>query len=374
MKSFPLKCMLACIMSITLNVLMAQGLSSSLPLKANIYDVLLKDSLKVLDIGNSYTTDATTMLPLIVKESKINVDDMCLYITSRGGGSFHTWLNCLHDKDGAKYSISKVLGGITANVTIGVGDSLDGSLFRKLLSDEQWDIILLHPVSDVAPYYERWTQDNSSGHLDELLEEIRQYQPQAVIGFLLVHSYWGGYSSNKEHSALERWRLIATSIEQLTKDYDIKFVIPYGTAVQNLRASSYNNEYDLTRDGTHLGYGLARYAAACCYFQSLIYPRSGVSVIGNAARYDASKVNPDYHSSISVDDTNAYIAQLAADLATKHPYECINPEEVASVVGVPSSDRQESIFSIQGIPMDGLRKGLNIVRTAQGTVRKEMRR
>lgn len=179
---------------------------------------------------------------------------------------------------------------------------------------------------------------------------------------------------NTEHSALERWKLIASSIEQLTKDYDIKFIIPYGTAVQNLRATSYNNEYDLTRDGSHLGFGLARYAAACCYYQSLIAPRSGISVIGNRTKFDATKVKSDYHSSISVVDSNAYIAQLAADLATKHPYECINPEEVASVVGVPSSVRQESILSIQGLPMNGLRKGLNIVRTAQGTVRKEIRR
>jgi hypothetical protein len=199
------------------------------------------------------------------------------------------------------------------------------------------------------------------------MKEIHQYQPHAIIGFLLVHSYWGEYPSNTERSALERWRLIASSVEQLTKDYNIKFIIPYGTAVQNLRASSYNNEYDLTRDGTHLGIGLARYTAACCYYQSLIAPRSGVSVIGIPARYDASKANPDFHSSINVDDSNAYIAQLAADLATKHPYECINPEESALVKSL-SKDGITEVYSIEGIRMSNFKKGLNIIRTENGAI------
>lgn len=369
MKTFPLNCILTCFLSISLNVLMAQELSPYSLLSTKVQETLLKDSLKVLGIGNSYTIDATAMLPLLVKESKANVQNMCLYRAVRGSGSFYTWLNCWNDNDNSTYSIGRVLGGLKANVTTGTGEPLDGSLFRRLLSDEHWDIILIHPVSQYAPYYELWTQNNSSGCLKEFVELIHRYQPQAVIGFLLVHSYCSEDVRNTEHSALDRWKLIASSIKKLTEDYDIDFIIPYGTAVQNLRSTSYNNEYDLTRDGTHLGIGLARYTAACCFYQSLLAPRCGISIIGNSAKYDVSEADPNFHSSISVNDDNACIAQIAADLAVKHPYECINPEDVLSVKSL-STDTNLEIYTLEGIRINIIKKGLNIIRTKNGIIKK----
>ena len=133
--------------------------------------------------------------------------------------------------------------------------------------------------------------------------------------------------STSEKSSYERWKLICSATKSLQEEYGIDFIIPYGTAIENLRSSSLNNEYDLTRDGLHLTYGLGRYTAACCYYESLIAPRSGISVLGNAARYDASQAASSKYPSISVTDENALIAQKAAVLATKHMFECINPEK-----------------------------------------------
>ncbi|WP_369699732.1 DUF4886 domain-containing protein [Prevotella sp. P6B4] len=83
-----------------------------------------------------------------------------------------------------------------------------------------------------------------------------------------------------------------------------------------LRSSSLNNEYDLTRDGTHCGYGLAEYTVACCYYESLIAPRCGISVVGNSARIDVSDKKSKYPP-VNVTDKNALIAQEAVYLATK---------------------------------------------------------
>ena len=58
MKTFPLNCILTCFLSISLNVLMAQELSPYSLLSTKVQETLLKDSLKVLGIGNSYTIDA----------------------------------------------------------------------------------------------------------------------------------------------------------------------------------------------------------------------------------------------------------------------------------------------------------------------------
>ena len=294
--------------------------------------ILLKSNLKVLDIGNSYTNDATNLLPEIAAASCSDISDLCLYKATRSSGSFKNWYDIYHDQDnGTTYTISKVLGGIDANITTGNGEAGDGSLFREALENEKWDIIIIHQMSTYAPYYAEWNTTGKGGYLKELLAILKDKQPQAMIGFLLVHSYWDGHSGNKEKSSYLRWQLIANSVKRLCAEYGISFVIPYGTAVENLRSSSLNNEFDLTRDGTHCGFGLCRYTAACCYYESLIAPRSGISVLGNTARYDASKAEETTYPSVSVTDENALIAQKAAILATENWYECVNPETVTNI-------------------------------------------
>lgn len=297
-----------------------------LSLSANAdHSLLQKPGLKVLDIGNSYTDDATAMLPLIANASGTDLSDMCLYKAVRGAGSFKNWYDRYYDRDNHSYYIKKILGGINANINTGSGEGTDGTLFGEALENETWDIIIIHQYSRYAPYYAEWGTTSNGGYLNELLSLIKEKQPQAAIGFLLIHSYWDEYSGNKEKSSYERWRLIANSVKQLYEDYDIDFVIPYGTAVENLRSSSLNNEYDFTKDGSHCGLGLCRYTAACCYYEALIAPRSGISVLGNTARYDASNAESQYPA-ISVTDENALIAQKAAVLANTYWYECINPE------------------------------------------------
>ena len=160
-----------------------------------------------------------------------------------------------------------------------------------------------------------------------MLSVIKKHQPNAVIGFYLIHSLWDHHERNKEGSSFERWKQICSSTKSLQEDYGIDFIIPYGTAIEDLRSSSLNNEYDLTRDGLHLAYGLGRYTAACCYYETLIAPRSGISVLGNTARYDASRAPSSLYPSISVTDENARIAQKVAVFATEHMFECINPEK-----------------------------------------------
>lgn len=295
--------------------------------------VIKKAELRVLDIGNSYTNDATNLLPLIAKASKADLSTICLYRCYRSGASFKNWVDIYNDEDNARnYKISKVLGDLPANVQSGTGGAGDGKLFRDALSNEKWDLIIIHQVSTYAPYYSMWNNNNAAGDLDELISIIREHQPNAELGFLLVHSYWSNYKNNIENSSFDRWQLIANSAKSFCEDYDVDFVIPYGTAIQNLRASSLNNEYDLTRDGTHCGYGLAQYTAACCYYESLIAPRSGISVLGNAARYTVNQKVKSKYPSISVTDENALIAQKAAVLATKHMYDCINPEECNDIL------------------------------------------
>ena len=296
----------------------------SLSITAEV-SVLKKNELRILDIGNSYTNDATNLLPIIVNASKADLSKLCIYKCYRGGASFKTWVDVFNDKDKATYTVQKVIGDLSTNVQTGTGEKGNGKLFRDALINETWDLIIIHQLSNYAPYYSRWKEKSSAGYLDELISIIKKYQPNAKLGFYLIHSYWSEYENNTERSSFERWQLIANSTKSFCDDYNIDIVIPYGTAIQNLRASSLNNEYDLTRDGTHCGYGLAQYTAACCYYEALIAPRCGISVLGNSARIDVSDKESKYPS-INVTDDNAPIAQRAAYLAIKDMYNCQNPE------------------------------------------------
>lgn len=307
-------------------------------------DVLSNPTLKVLDIGNSFTNDATDLLPLIVESSGSDISNICLYKAIRSNGRLKNWYDVWCDKDTAyTYRIEKVLGGLNANVSAGIGARGDGSLFRKLLADEQWDIII------IQPYYMNWDIRDTGGYIDEMLSILKMYQPNAVIGFYLVHTPWDYHPKNKEGSSYERWKLACSFMKRVQEKYRIDFIIPYGTAIENLRSSSLNNEFDLTRDGLHLSYGLGRYAAACCYYETLIAPRSGISVLGNAARYDASQAKSSTYPSISVTDENALIAQKAAVLATEHTFECIDPVSASSVVSLKSETGiSPCIYSLLG--------------------------
>lgn len=288
---------------------------------------LQREQLRVLDIGNSYTDDSTHYIPNVVTASGINVSDMCLYKATRAGASFKNWYNIYHDQDTANYSISKVVGGLSADIS-GTAAIGNGEKFRNTLANNEWDLIIIHQVSTYAPYYDRWEENSDAGYLSKLIRLLRKHQPKATIGFLLVHSYWSNYSGNTEKSSLQRWKLIAESAKKLRANYGIDFIIPYGTAIQNLRASSLNNNYDLTADGTHCANGLADYTAACAYFQALFAPRYGVNILGNTARITVEPTETYPSSDISVTDENAPVAQKAAFLASYNWYECINPDDI----------------------------------------------
>ncbi len=288
---------------------------------------LTMPKLKVLDIGNSYTVDSTNYLPQLIESAGIDVSDMCLYTAVRGGASFKNWCDVYNDKDTTGYSIDKKFGGIDADIS-GSNTGGVGEKFRNTLINNEWDLIIIHQVSSYAPYYDMWEENSPAGYLSQFIRIIRKHQPKATIGFLIVHSYWSGYGSNEQGSSYERWKLIAESAKKLRANYGIDFIIPYGTAIQNIRASSLNTEHELTNDGTHCAVGLGDYTAACAYFQALIAPRYGVSILGNSYRISVEQTGTYPESEVSVTDENAPIAQKAAFLASYNWFDCINPEEV----------------------------------------------
>ena len=282
-----------------------------------------KADLKVLDIGNSYTQDAQTYLPEIIAASGIDTD-FSLYRAFRPSASFKTWVDCWNDSDNGYYSIDFCAGTSLGGIS-GSGSASDGALFRKALQSVKWDIILIHQVSTYSNDYSLWEGNGAGGYLQELIRIIRVTNPQATIGYLMTHSYRGSYWANTEGSSLLRWRNTAEATKQLKQEYGIDFIIPYGTAVQNLRASSLNDGYEFSEDGTHMGDGLGDYVAGCCYFESLLAPRYGVSIWGNTFRL--TNLDESKGGRRNITDQTAIVAQKAAILATLDMWNVSDPDD-----------------------------------------------
>ena len=319
----------------------------------------VREPYRILDIGNSYTDNYTGLLPSLAESACLDMGGVSLFKLTRSGGSFRSWTDCYHDSDEQPYHFRRVLGApvVTADSD---ADPNDGSLFRRVLSEQPWDLIVLHQRSEYAPYYEQWTGEGDGGHLDDLLAIIRWEQPEARIGFQLIHSYADELTGIAGNGSLARWEQIAESVKRLTLERDISVVIPCGTAVESLREQLPGNPADYASDGSHLAAGLGQYTAACTYFEAVLAPLFDVSVLGNPARYactEAELENARYpEACVDVTDENAPVAQQLAVDAVANPYSL-------STSGSKPCDRMEPdspIYNAWGIPVSRDYPGIRI--------------
>ena len=295
-----------------------------------------KDTFCVLDIGNSYTNDSTRVLPDIFSffKTKFNLDysKTVLYKLTRPSASFASHCDIYAGKDTQPYQIVKVAG----DYNIGLADQTgipgtNRQPFRDALQKYPWDLILIHQASNYSNDYALWQRKSDSGRLHQLVLILQRCCPQATIGQLLVHSYAGSDSRNTEGSTELRWLHNAQAAKQLSENYGIDFIVPYGTAVENLRRTSLNNAYDLTRDGTHLGFGLCQFAAACSYWQSVFAPRFNKSVIelatGGFTLPDPGDSSWTGNSAIPVTTANSAAGAYAGLWACTNAFSLHNPQK-----------------------------------------------
>ena len=278
---------------------------------------------RILDIGNSYTENYTEMLKEIAEGSGIDLGGLSLCTLTRSSGSFLSWSDCYYDRDDQPCHFLHVLGAPVVTPD-GDADPHDGSLMRRVLTEQPWDLIVLHQRSEYAYTYDQWTGETEGGHLDDLLAIIRKEQPEAEIGFHIIHSYADWLTGIEGNGSLTRWQQIADAVRRLTEERDISVVIPCGTAVESLRELPPGNSADYANDGSHLAAGLGKYTAACTYFEAVIAPLYGVTVLGNPARHvctEAELANARFpEACVDVTDWNAPIAQKLAFEAVADPY------------------------------------------------------
>lgn len=248
---------------------------------------LSTDSLRILAIGNSFTDDATFYLPALIDYAGIDKKLLCVYTACLGSANFTTWLEKIESSDSVE--VNKAGGAAVMNKR---------GTIRNVLA-QNWDIIVIQQSSDLSY---KWS---SYVPLADYINAIDSFctNKNVCLAFQLVWSHIPDempYVLDKNISCCRN----------MQNTYGIDVIVPTGTAIQLARNTSLSDASYLTRDKWHLNLGIGRYIASCTWFERLIAPHFGITVLGNNARPKGT-----------YSDANITLAQKCAIQAIKSPFE-----------------------------------------------------
>lgn len=196
------------------------------------------DGRKILCIGNSYGDDSVKYIRDIAENLGIkNVIIANLFI---GGCSLEMHRN--NAVSGEKlYAYRKNSNGEWTNRS--------GVSITEGVEDEDWDLIIFQQQSAKTGKWSTYVP-----FYDQLKAFVRGIRPQAKLGFNMTWAYptyskspqFADYNNDQETMYGKISSVISTRIDT---DYEISYVIPTGTAVQNARVLVGET---LNRDDIHL--------------------------------------------------------------------------------------------------------------------------
>lgn len=277
--------------------------------------IIILQTINILLFGHSYGVDCTEYLPSIAKKAGMENVYVGRFIKANCSLEEH-YQYFLADSTG-KYS--ECLPGRTKYEKV-------ARTVRQAVSETKWDYVIFQNSLENEGRYE-----TAQPYLNDLVSYVRQTQKEnfgnePVIGW---NMFWP-ISRTKEdgshklctyrlsfygNSSDRMWAAYIAATKKLVKDTGITFVIPSGTAVMNARETSLNDQdaKELTRDGYHMSYGVGRYVAACTFYEKILAPISGKSVLGNPFRVKKKTLSVE-------DDKTAALLQRCAVKAVENPY------------------------------------------------------
>lgn len=197
---------------------------------------------------------------------------------------------------------------------------------KEALAERSWDAIVFQNSLENEGFY-----DKAQPWLDKMVKYILKVQKKKFKNTpkLCWNMFWPisvilEKSESEPHctrmapynqSSQTMYEHYVQAAKEIKEKTAVKSIIPAGTAIMNLRASTLNTPQarEFTRDGYHMSKGVGRYAAACTWFEFLLAPAYGISVAGNPLRL------PDFEDAVT--DANAPLLQEAALQAVKNPFE-----------------------------------------------------
>lgn len=289
--------------------------------------VVPKKSLRLLCFGNSFTEDAISYVPMIVKQLAPDID-VTIGIAYIGGCSLQQHLANLRGKvytDGEKvylpqrYEYYKSENGAPWVM-------LRNKDADAILADNEWDVVTFQ--QNGAQAHCEWEQAIWP-YISELVKLIDEKKNGIRFGWILIHGAYGASDAGFEYY----WRGAANNA-QMTADALDCIVFPYGTAVQNLRLSGLKSLGDgsaknLTVDNGHLQEGIGCYCAALTNALTILRLAGvdDVDIMDDFTEIDEATIRymniPGRHLGsgvIGMTPENRYLAKLAALAAISSPY------------------------------------------------------
>ncbi len=266
------------------------------PVEINVTYV---DSIKVLAIGNSFSSDAMEYLYGVLEDA--GYEDITLGNLHSDGATLQV------HSDGAKYDSApyRYKKNTTGSWTI-----IEGEKLITALEEVDWDIITMQQASG-----DSGMPDTYEPYLTELIAFVDENKINPFAKYVW-HMTWA-YAQDSTHAYYSRYNndqmtmyqaicdTVASNI--LTRD-EFDSVIPAGTAIQNARSSFVGDT--LNRDGYHLSMPYGRYVAALTWAYSL---------------FGVDPYTIDYNPSTSaITNEMMLVAKEAAKNAVDNPYEVTN--------------------------------------------------
>lgn len=273
----------------------------------------LTPALKVLFIGNSFTQDAVWHLPDILKNMgfrKVKMIDC--YI----GGH-------LISEYESEFETGTANNAYTATPENMAWNNVTGKTLKQICESENWDVITLQEHTGNHCSWS-WTNESKT-ILQSLVNKIKATQSKTPkMYYLMSQSYYdfakmGGQKDYWTFSTQEEmYETCVAYAQQAVSECGFDGIIPSGTYMQNIRTSWVNSPMDMTRDGYHMDYGLARYGAACLVYNVAMKPYLGLSLT-ETYTYAGSTISSTAHST-PVTLQNGAVARQAAQLAQENPW------------------------------------------------------
>ncbi len=278
----------------------------------------LKDaSLRILFIGNSFTMDAVTHLPGICDAA--GAADITMAHCYYGGRTLPEFNNCRDIADNELYYANP---GATTFTKFDNKASI-----KSVTGSGRWDVL---SIQEHTGNYRAWSwNDKEKEAIQSLISYVASTQTKAPkVFYIMSQAYFdmGKISSGSQSyitwsDQAGMYKVICDQAKKVLAETSVDEVIATGTMLQNLRTSKLNNADDLTRDGYHMDYGIARYGAACTVFEKIVTPETGITLEGNTFRYRSSETG-----TTNVTDENAPVARRAAHYAVEKPFEVTSME------------------------------------------------
>lgn len=244
-----------------------------------------------------------------------------------------------------------------------------GWTLERIICDEAWDYITFQQASAQSGMPE--TIEPALTHLIQYVTEVATGYKDPIYGY---HQTWA-YETNSEHVSFNNYNydqqkmydcIMKTSREIMENHPELSFIIPCGTAVQNLRqteAASY-----LSKDGHHLAGDenyVGQYLASCTWAATILdIDLSQITFLPLRYRNDIKYLA---------------LARLAAMYAVQSPYSVTDPNNHYSAILDTHTDssekeRRASIpYTLDGrnaLPFSKgiyIKGGKTILRTTTGT-------